>query len=144
MKSRRVRAPPMTRNANHASISNTLYWPFCNHIPCTEKDVPDKRGIVSQHRLHEGARGEIPSLVHSVKQGVSLLSQPACLLSQHCEIKSMNVSKPHSTSILRSAQPTPVDPVYLPLVSSLPHQYLAKVKFIPSHTALGILKMLMK
>ena len=87
-KVRGVKEPFMALNANCASISNTQYWPFPKHIPFTKKAALDKRGIASKYCLHEEARGEIPSFVHSVKQGVSLLRQPPYLFSQHCEIES--------------------------------------------------------
>ena len=72
------------------------------------------------------------------------MEEPLHLLSQHRKIKRMNIAKAHPTPILKSAQFAQVDPMNFPLILSLPHQYLAHTEFIPSHIALGILKMLIE
>ena len=88
--------------------------------------MPHVRGVAPKFGLQEWTCGEVPCFVHSVEQRVCPMDEPPRLLSQHRKIKCMNIAKAHPTSILRSAQFAPIDPMNFLLIPGLPPPILSQ------------------
>ena len=139
-----VRQPLVRSNTNTLTVA---YFPFRtsnDHIPSKWKTPLYEWRIVAQWGLQERTTGEIPGFVHSIKERLSAMNQSPCLLSQHYKVKSVDVSKPHTSSILVCTQLLPAHTMDLFSSYFCPHQYLAKVKLMASHIAFGSLNKLMK
>ena len=109
----------MSLNTNRATIPDFPYGPLLKQLLGTEETTPHVRGVAPKMGLHERTCGEVPCFVNSVEQRMSPMDESPRLLGQHRKVKSMNIMKAHPTTILRSAQLAPVDPVNFPLISSL-------------------------